>query len=40
VLVFVTAPAGQWLSTTATVTPTDATPADNTATDRVQVQRR
>ncbi len=39
VLVFVTAPAGQWLSTTAAVTPTDATPADNTATDRVQVQR-
>jgi fibronectin type III domain protein/putative Ig domain-containing protein/uncharacterized protein DUF11/centrosomal CEP192-like protein len=39
VQVLVAAPAGRWLAATATVSPTDPTPADNTATDRVQVQR-
>ncbi|MCW2899592.1 MAG: hypothetical protein JWO67_1857 [Streptosporangiaceae bacterium] len=40
VLVHITAPRGTILTTTATVTPTDTTPADNSSTDRVTVQRR
>jgi hypothetical protein len=40
VLVGITAPATTVLTVTGTVAPTDATPADNTSTDRVQVQAR
>ena len=40
VQVHISAPVATTLTTAATVTPTDATPADNTSTDRVTVRRR
>jgi hypothetical protein len=40
VVVRVTAPSGSTLTSSATVTPTDATPADDNATDLVRVVRR